>query len=230
MTVNSIGNVAELEGKFDDAGTQYQRAYDIWAKALGPGHSLALMARYNLGLNLKHRKKLKEAIETLSGVLAQRQAQKDPQPQKVANTLDALAGCYLEADDRGKALALALQALAIREKVLGPTTGDVAESLTMVAEIEQEIGDCAKAAADANRALDILKGLPGGDGDAGLPTFVLARCAHGNDARPLYEKAARLLPKDGEANEELALVNQWLAAHATSPATASPGTRPTTGP
>jgi tetratricopeptide (TPR) repeat protein len=214
MTVNSLGNVAQLLGDFEAAGTQYQRAYDIWAKALGPDHSMALMARYNLGVNLHRRKKLKEAIVALTDVLERRSAAKNPQPQKVANSLDALAACYFDAGENPKALELASQALAIREKVLGPTTADAAESHTMVAEVEAAMGNCTKAVADAKRALDIVGGLPGGDDDAGLPTLVLARCAHGGDARPLYEKAAALLVNNGEAGDELAQAKAWLAAHA----------------
>jgi eukaryotic-like serine/threonine-protein kinase len=213
MTVNSLGNVAEMTGDLEEAGKLYQRAYDIWAKTLGPDHSNALMARYNVGVNFHHRKKLKEAIAALSDVLARRTALKLPQPQKLANTLDALAATYFDAGDNKKALDLATQALAIREKVLGPNTDDAAESHTMVAEIEQAMGNCGKAVADAKHAIEVLKGEPGGEGDMGLPTLLLARCAHGGDARPLYEKALALLPTDGEAASELAEAKAWLAAH-----------------
>ncbi|MGE5185828.1 MAG: protein kinase domain-containing protein, partial [Acidobacteriota bacterium] len=199
LTLNSLANVAGALGDHDLASTQYQRAYDIWAKALGADSAMALMAKYNLGITLKHQHKLKQAIDVLSDVLARRAAAKTPQPQKVANVLDALAGVYEEKGDHVKALDHASRALAIREQVLGPKTGDVAESLAMVAQIEQELGRCAKAAADAKRSIEILKGLPNGEADAGLQYLVLAQCAHGGDARPLYEKVVELLSPDPDA-------------------------------
>lgn len=213
MTLNSLGNVAGALGDHDLAAKQYQRAYDIWAKALGPDSSMAVMAKYNLGITLKHQKKLKEAIEVFSDVLAHRMAAKTPQPQKVANVLDALSGVYEEQGDHAKALDHAARALAIREQVLGPNTGDVAESLGMVAQIEQEMGRCAKASADAKRSIEILKGMPNGEADAGLQYLVLAQCAHGNDARLLYEKAVELLSPDPDASAEVGVAKAWLAAH-----------------
>ena len=213
LTLNSLGNVAGALGDHDLARKHYQRAYDIWAKALGPDSPQALMAKYNLGITLKHQKQLKQAIEVLSDVLAHRMAAKSPQPQKVANVLDALAGVYEEQGDHAKALDHAARALAIREHVLGPKTGDVAESLGTVAQIEQELGRCAKASADARRSIDILKGLPNGEADAGLQYLVLAQCAHGGDARPLYEKVVELLSPDPDASAEVAAAKAWLAAH-----------------
>ena len=214
MTLHSLGGVEQLLGDHQRAHDLYTRAYEIWSKALGPDHSLSLMARYSLGLNLKHLGKPREAIEALKDVLERRSAAKNPQPEKIANTLDAIASCYVEAGDPKPALPYAQRALEIREKVLGPSAGDVALSLTMLAQIHGEIGDCPKATAAASRAVTILHGIPDGDGQAGLPTLVLAMCTDNvAKARPLYERTGVLLAKTAGAEHERTIVQTWLAKH-----------------
>jgi tetratricopeptide (TPR) repeat protein len=214
MTLHSLGGVEQLLGDHQRAHDLYTRAYEIWSKALGPDHSLSLMARYSLGLNLKHLGKRREAIEVLKDVLDRRSAAKNPQPEKIANTLDAIASCYVEAGDPKPALPYAQRALELREKVLGPTAGDVALSLTMLAQIHGELGDCPNATAAASRAVTILHGIPDGDGQAGLPTLVLAMCTDNvAKARPLYEKAGALLAKTAGAEHERTIVRTWLGKH-----------------
>jgi len=170
MALHGLGAVAQEMGDQETAGKDFERAYEIWNTKLGPDSSLTLMARYSLGQNLRHRHKLPEAITTLNDVLAKRSGAKNPQPEKVANTLDSLAECYLDAKDYTKALDHAQRALAIREKVLGPTAGDVAESYGRIADIEKAKGDCGKAVEAARKALAI----PNGDTES--PQGVLAAC------------------------------------------------------
>ena len=131
---------------------------------------MTLMARYSLGQNLRHRGKLPEAIAMLEDVLAKRAAAKNPQPERVANTLDSLAECYIDEKDYAKALDHAQRALAIREKVLGPTAGDVAESYGRIADIQLMRHDCGAAVAAARKAVAIP------NGDTSSARDVLAKC------------------------------------------------------
>jgi serine/threonine-protein kinase len=170
MTLHALGSVAQSMGDHETAGKDYERAFEIWNEKLGPDASMTLMARYSLGQNLRHRGKLPEAIAVLEDVLAKRASAKNPQPERVANTLDSLAECYLDQKDYPKALDQAQRALAIREKVLGPTAGDVAESYGRIADIELLRHDCGAAVAAARKAIAIA------NGDTSSSREVLVKC------------------------------------------------------
>ena len=128
--------------------------------------------------------------------------------------LEGIAGIYVELGQPQKALPYEQRALELREKVLGPNTGDVADSLTTLAQIWGEIGDCKQATAAAKRSIEVLHGLPGGDENAGLPTLIVAMCTDDVEkARPLYIKTGELLAKVPGADHELTIVHTWLAKH-----------------
>ena len=125
MTLHALGTSRSV-GDHETAGKDYERAIAILDEQ-PPDSSFPPMARYSLGQNLRHRGKLPEAIAMLEGVLAARDRGERPAAGEGRERARLARRCYIDEKDYAKALDLARQALAIREKVLGPTAGDVAD-------------------------------------------------------------------------------------------------------
>src|SRR5262249_30992198 len=88
MTMQNLALAHDKAGEYDKAAELLAAAEKIWLAKNGPDHAFTLMVRYNLGVNLRHRKKLAEALATISDVLARRRALKPPPQTKIANALD----------------------------------------------------------------------------------------------------------------------------------------------
>jgi len=139
MTVHSLGNVAEVTDDREHARELYTRASAVFEKAYGHDSWQSQMARYSLGQNLCHLHRIDEGVAMLREVLAQREAAKIPQPEKVANSHDAIAECYELAKRYREAIAEEQLALAIRRKVLGEGAQDVADSKAKLAELAAQL-------------------------------------------------------------------------------------------
>ncbi len=198
MTVHSLGNFYTSAPPNDLPRAQklYERARDIWLAKAGPANGNVLMARFNLGVNLKRQGRFTEALAELEAVLAIRQATPETSQLKVANTLEAIAEVEVERGNSAVAIDHAQRALAIREKVAGPETSDVADSLSVLATLWSAT-DCAKARPFADRAIAVLAKQPNGDRGSTKAGALAAR--------------ARCALRDGQRDVALAGLREAIA-------------------
>lgn len=144
-----------------------------------------------------------------------------PAPDRELDRAAALSAAALQQRDAGNitaAIADQQQALALRERVLGPGHPDVASTLTSLAELYAVNDDYAAAAPLLERALSIREAAFGPNQPQiaeSCSNLALLYAAQGRyaEAEPLYQRAMRILEgAAGEHNQALAVVLENYAA------------------
>jgi tetratricopeptide (TPR) repeat protein len=206
---------------------RYTEAVDLLGRGLataeqvaGPSSDLAASFLTNLGLaqqELKHHAEARTAFERSYAIHAQHGSD-----SLGAATLDLnLALLLLETGDTGEtgtARSRAEHAVAIFDKVLGPTNPDLAMALEALATAELRSKRPERAVAALERAVAIRAGAAGtAPSDLAATRFDLAKAiiaAHGSvaRARQLAEDARHALEGIGDA-AGVREVSAWLQAH-----------------
>jgi tetratricopeptide (TPR) repeat protein len=144
-----------------------------------------------------------------------------PAPDRELNRAATLSAEAIQQRDAGNvtaAIADQQQALAIRERVLGPSHLDVASTLTSLAELYAVNDDYAAAAPLLERALSIREAALGPNQPQvaeSCSNLALLYAAQGRDAdaEPLYQRAIRILDSAaGDHDQALAVVLDNYAA------------------
>jgi CHAT domain-containing protein/Tfp pilus assembly protein PilF len=107
--------------------------------------------------NLFRQNKYTEAFPLVQKALEIRENALGHEHPTTANSLDDMAGLYLQAGDYAKAESFMQRALNIREKVFGPEHPDTAKSLNSLARLVFHLGDYSKAEPLLLRALTIME-------------------------------------------------------------------------
>jgi tetratricopeptide (TPR) repeat protein len=222
-TLQNLANVRAVSGDYEEAKALQEQALTLRQKALGPEHPEVGVGLVNLGTiheSLGDYEAAKSLHQRARAIL---EAALGPDHPHVALSLYGLANAYKLLGDHAQAEALHERALAIREKTLGSDHPAVARSLIALAGLAFLRGRGIDAMPLAQRAVTILeKGAPAEE--LALAHFLLARALYeapegeGGDpsrALELAEHARDALRGVGKGGaEQLAEVEQWLAAHA----------------
>lgn len=142
-----LGSLAESRIDYGQANKYYQQAVNL--QSYNP---LYLNAAGNLSRTLGN---YQESEKFLKRALELREKSLSPEHPDVAQSLNNLAGLYMEQGKYGEAETLFQRALAIREKVLGPENPDVAQSLNNLASLYHDQGKYGEAEPLYKRALAI---------------------------------------------------------------------------
>ncbi len=151
-SLNDLGEVYRLQGKYAEAEPLYKRSLAIKEKALGPDHPRVATSLNNLGLVYHARGRYAEAEPLHKRALAIREKALGPEHPSVATSLNNLAGLYETQGKHTEAEPLYKRSLAIGEKALGPEHPNVATSLENHAILLRKIGRGAEAAKMEARA------------------------------------------------------------------------------
>jgi tetratricopeptide (TPR) repeat protein len=160
---NSLGNVARLQGKLDEARDSYERALAGFEKAPGPDHLAAMVVLDNLGITVMMQGKLDEARCFHERALAIWEKVLGPDHPATASSLDYLGRVAKEQGKLAEARNLLERALAIREEALGPGHPDVAHPLYGLGKVAEAQGKLDEARRFHERALAIAEKAFGPD-------------------------------------------------------------------
>lgn len=150
-------------------------------------------------------------------------AQHGEEHPDIAATLHDLASVLLVRDRMGEAEVYCRSALQMREKLLGVTSIETAESRTLLARIHANLGKLDDAMRESAAALTVLKNFP--DERVDLPIATLSalqgqlfmKVAKYRDAEPkirdaLVRRLRRLPPDDSDLLNALAAAAEFIAA------------------
>lgn len=154
--LNDYANFLGDTGNPDDAVKHYGRCLAIRETKLGREHPLTAMALLNLGMTYTTMGRFVDAEEALGQARTIYQ-KRDANSAELAKVLDALAKVHFVRGQVATAETLYTQALAIREKVLGPSHPLVAESAQALGKLHQSLARFAKAEAQLLRAYRIVE-------------------------------------------------------------------------
>ncbi|MBM7795322.1 tetratricopeptide repeat protein [Pseudoglutamicibacter cumminsii] len=127
---------------------QYQSATELLSRAIKHcplEHTQVFAMRLNLGVWLKKRGQVRDAIECLQSLATDTQRILGPDDPDTLTSRDSLAGAYLSAGDLKRAIPLFEQTLTDRERVLGPDHPDMFASRNNLAYAYKAAGDLKRA-------------------------------------------------------------------------------------
>jgi tetratricopeptide (TPR) repeat protein len=122
-------NLALWRTRPEEARQLLERARELQAQALAPGHPKRARVSFTLGMTLLELGELEPATAMLEEALKQTEAAVGPLHLDVARRHNALSNVLREKKDFARALGHARQALALQKQLLGPRHLDVAYAL-----------------------------------------------------------------------------------------------------
>ncbi|HWN68939.1 MAG TPA: tetratricopeptide repeat protein, partial [Haliangium sp.] len=219
-SINTLGVLAFLQGKHEEAIALCRRALAIWERVLGPEHPRSGDALDNLGVMLHAQGNWEEAIELHRRSLAIREQALGAEHPHAIYPLVNLAGALYRQARYEEAATHYRRALAIMEDTLGREHPDAAHALIGLALVHLRHGRGAEALPLAERASAVLERNDASPENLAEAQFVLARAlaATGQDqarALSLARQARDALQAASAPLSliELADVEAWLSAH-----------------
>jgi tetratricopeptide (TPR) repeat protein len=219
-SLNTLGALAFMQGKHDEAIALCRRALVIWERALGPGHPRLAEALDNIGVMLHAQGKWGEATELHRRSLVISEQALGAEHPHVIYPLINLAGALYRQARYEEAAAHYRRALAITEDALGKEHPSAAHALIGLALVHLRDGRSAEALPLAERAVAVLQQNGASADNLAEASFVLARAllATGQDparARALARQARDALQTASAPLSliELAEVETWLQSH-----------------
>lgn len=197
----TFGNLAELHretGAYREAEPLYKKALQVLTGGLGPESPHVLITMGNLAEFYQTIGAYDKAEELLQRILGIHRRIKR-EDADTANWLSVLSGVYVRKGQLKQGLKTSEQALAIREKVFGPTHLDVAESLSNLATIHLEFGSYKEAISGYEKALGIRRNSLGPKHP--LIAFSLTNLSTVQQILGAYGKAEELLRNALEIQE-----------------------------
>ncbi len=219
-SLNTLGVLAMMQGKHDEAAEQYRRALAIWEQALGPGHPRVADALDNLGVVLHVQGEYEEASAMHRQSLAIVELTLGAGHPFVAHTLNNLGGALYLQGKHAEAAEPYRRALQIEEQTLGRDHLLVVDPLIGLALTSLASEHPAGALPLAERALATLERYDAGAEQLAEARFVLARAlmATGKDPQRALVLARQSREMLQGAPATLSLidleeVDAWLQEH-----------------
>ncbi len=173
---NTLGALALVQRRYDQAFELCDRARALWQQALGPEHPEGTKALTNLGLVHYARGEYERAAEHHRHVLQVREKTLGGEHPNVAVALDNLGGARYRQGEYAEAAEHFARALAISERAWGAAHPYAADPpLIGMALAYVDGGRAAEAVAPAERALAILEGHHADAAGLAEARFALAR-------------------------------------------------------
>jgi tetratricopeptide (TPR) repeat protein/predicted Ser/Thr protein kinase len=223
-SLNTLGGLAFLQGKHQEAIALCQRALIVWEQVLGPGHPRVTHALGNLGVVLHAQGKYAEATELHRRSLAIIEMALGAEHPSVTYSLNNLAASLYLQGARAEAAGAYRRALAVGEQAVGrehPLLGDLLVGLALTSLDDQR---AAEALPLAERALAVLERHEAGPETLSEARFVLARALMGTGQDPQRALALAREARDALRTRsaprsliDLAEVEAWLRAHQPRP-------------
>jgi eukaryotic-like serine/threonine-protein kinase len=155
-SINTLGVLAFLQGKHEEAIALCRRALVIWERVLGAGHPRSADALDNIGVMLHAQGKWEEAIDLHRRSLAIREQALGAEHPHVIYPLVNLAGALYRQARYEEAATYYRRALAIVEDALGREHPDASHALIGLALVYLRHGRTAEALPLAERASAVL--------------------------------------------------------------------------
>jgi tetratricopeptide (TPR) repeat protein len=223
-SINTLGVLAFLQGKHEEAIALCRRALVIWERVLGPEHPRLADALDNIGVMLHAHGKWEEAIDLHRRSLAISEQALGAEHPHVVYPLVNLAGALYRQARYEEAAVYYRRALTIVEDALGSEHPDASHALIGLALVHLRHGRGAEALPLAERASAVLEKNDASPENLAEAQFVLARAlaATGQDqprALALARQAREVLQAASAPLSliELADVEAWLRAHEPRP-------------
>ncbi len=153
LVLNALANMNLEAGDYALAFSQYQRAVKMFEEHYGPEHPASAVAQYNLGVAYYFGGELDLARKQFERALVIRRAAFGGKGPAVGDSLTALANVHAEQGETTKALAFALEAVALHRDSAAPLA--LATALSNVSLIHKDLGDNALALQTAQEALQL---------------------------------------------------------------------------
>jgi tetratricopeptide (TPR) repeat protein len=205
----TLGIIAELEAKFDEARALHERTLALLEQALGPEHPDLGAVFNNLG-NVAYSVHDFEVCKLqFERGLALREQTLGPEHPDVGASLNNLGGLSAMQEDFVAAEQLFERARVIFERALGPNHPDVAASLNNLAYVAKAAGANEQAKRQYQQVLAILEQTVGAehpDVAVGLTNLALVELAlaQPEQALPSLERAVKIYDDhEGVQNNEL---------------------------
>ena len=117
--IEAEGEIASIDGRYEDALARHREAAAIFAEVLGPDHPDVLACEAQQGVDLRRMGRTDEALPILRRVLDARIETLGPRHPFTARAMDELAGVYWAADEHETSRELLAEALKINVAALG---------------------------------------------------------------------------------------------------------------
>jgi tetratricopeptide (TPR) repeat protein len=219
-SMNTLGVLALLQGKHDDAIELCRLALALWEQALGPDHPENANALNNRGVVFHARGQHAQSAEHHGRALAIRERALGPEHPRVARSLNNLGGARYRQGTDAAAAGHSVRALAIAEKELGAEHPLLVDPLSGLALSYVDGGRAAEALPLAGRALAVVEAHDVGADTLAEARFVLARALMATRRDPrralALARQARDAMRAGSGSLSLiepAAVDAWLATH-----------------
>ncbi|MEM9454353.1 MAG: tetratricopeptide repeat protein [Myxococcota bacterium] len=152
---HALGGVAGIEGKYDEAESEYRAALEQFEALLGPDDLVVATARYDLANAIRTQGRHAEAELELRRVLELRTTLLGPEHPEVADAHDGLAGALLAQGKLDQAEVESRRALRLNEQNLGPNHPGIAITLNNLGGILYARRDLAQAEIQLRRVLKL---------------------------------------------------------------------------
>ena len=162
-TLNHLGVVHSVQGKFEAAREHFQRALTIRENALGPDHTAVADSLNNLGTVYRNQGEYDKALECVARTLAIRQKALGTDHPHVALSLNTLGIVHSNRREYEQAKGYFDRALAIRLEALGDDHPLVADSLNNLGNLYRLQEQYEDARLHYQRALRVWKEALGDD-------------------------------------------------------------------
>jgi tetratricopeptide (TPR) repeat protein len=221
-SLNTLGVLALLQGKHEQAIELCNQALDRWEHALGPEHPENANALNNLGLVFHALLEPAESAEHHGRALAIRERALGPEHPRVARSLNNLGGALYLQGKYTEATWHYVRSLAIAESALGAKHPLVANPLTGLALSYIDDGRASQALPLAERALAVLEKHDAAPEKLAEARFVLARALVATGRDPGAQRALALARQARDAMRtasgplsiiSLDVVEAWLREH-----------------
>jgi tetratricopeptide (TPR) repeat protein len=153
-TLNNLGRVLCIAGRFDEALTAYNEAFEIRAAVLGMNHLDTAATAYNIGQTYHQKKDLQRALRYYDHFMLVASRQLGQMHQDVALTLKCIAQIYQEYRRFDEALAIYKFALSAAVDSLGHHA-EVASILNKIGNIQYEKGSLSNAQEAYEKGLEV---------------------------------------------------------------------------
>lgn len=154
-SVNALGALLGMQGRYDEAWPLFERACRIFEGAASPAD--LGRALHNLGVLAGEQARYADAETALRRAWRLREQALGPEHPDVATTLHVLGALHLEQGHAAEAEALWRRAVAIRETALEPGHPDLAVALNSLAILHWQRRDLAEAERLLRRALVVAE-------------------------------------------------------------------------
>jgi tetratricopeptide (TPR) repeat protein len=219
---NTLGVLALLQGKHEQAIELCSQALTLWEQALGPEHPENANALNNLGLVFHALRKPAESAEHHRRALAIRERALGPEHPRVARSLNNLGGALYLQGKYAEATGHYVRSLGIAESALGAEHPLVADPLTGLALSYIDDGRASRALPLAERALAVLEKHAATPETLAEARFVLARALMATGQDPGAQRALALARQARDAMRvasgplsliSLEVMEAWLREH-----------------